>query len=302
VIASNLRVVTWVCPFCHGALHALRCESCNESFSGATKQPDFRSRTPRTLRHEWTYDPRFGHFPWERASLSWPDAGNGLAPDPSWQTTERKMFASMPRAERTGALALDIGCGHEHQRFRTGLARLGYAPIGLDVDGSAPDALADAHFLPLPDGSIDLVTSSAVWEHLKHPHHAMREAARVLAAGGRLVFSIAFGEPFHISYFHHSPLAAFELANSVGLEVHAIVLSDEYSAYYAHWEMGFAGVHLPAVAQRGLAWAIRALALSPAVAARLVGGNRAAMGRAKFAFARSHSASVGLVAEKPRTS
>jgi SAM-dependent methyltransferase len=206
------------------------------------------------------------------------------------------MIRAMPPAAlgQVAPLALDIGCGGNRQRFRDGLTALGYRPLGLDISGSAPDALADAHRLPLQDASVDLIVTSAVWEHLKHPHVAMCEAARVAKPGARFIGSVAFGEPFHISYFHHSPLAVYELATSAGLEVECVVLSDSYSAFYAHMEMGAIGVRLPRSLHGLIANSLRWFFLAPAA---LRGKNR--LQAARLAFARSHAGAVGVIARKP---
>jgi SAM-dependent methyltransferase len=126
------------------------------------------------------------------------------------------MLDAMPTAP-IPASALDIGCGIRQQRFREGLLRLGYTPAGIDLDDIAADSLADVHLLPLADSSIDLMVTNAVFEHLKQPHLAMSEVSRALSDGGMFVGSIAFCELFHISYFRHSPLAAYHLLESADL-------------------------------------------------------------------------------------
>lgn len=45
----------------------------------------------------------------------------------------------------------------------------------------------DAEALPFPDASFDLVTCRMAAHHFPHPAHAVREAARVLKPGGRLL-------------------------------------------------------------------------------------------------------------------
>lgn len=51
---------------------------------------------------------------------------------------------------------------------------------------------ADAEALPYPDGAFDLVVGHAILHHLPRPHAALREAFRVLAPGGAVLFA---GEP-----------------------------------------------------------------------------------------------------------
>ncbi|HKV99729.1 MAG TPA: class I SAM-dependent methyltransferase [Vicinamibacterales bacterium] len=217
--------------------------------------------------------------------------------DAAWDATERQMLSALPAA-KPGQIALDVGCGEVHQRFRAGLTRLGYLPVGVDIAGSAPDALADAHRLPFADASLDVIMTSAVFEHLKHPHLAMSEMARVLRPGGRILGSIAFGEPFHISYFHHSPLAVFEILDSSDLDATVFVLSDRYSAFYAHLEMGFAGQRIPKSIHGIIARAVREVAVFPARVKSIVQRSPQHLRLARSAFARSHTASVGFIAHR----
>jgi hypothetical protein len=86
-------------------------------------------------------------------------------------------------------------------------------------------------------------------------------------------------------------LAIYELVNSAGFEVEAIVLSERYSALFAHLDMGAAGIRIPRFLHRAIADAARWLFLLPGA---LRGGDR--LRSARLTFARSHSAAVGVVA------
>ena len=279
---------SWACPYCRVPVDDGNCGSCGRAFRSANGKLDFRPTAPMVLDASWRYDPAFEDFPWEIVQLDWPDLGNGVALDESDEIVERRMLQSVPRGS---GVALDIGCGTQRQRFRRGLASLGYAPLGLDVEGDAPDALGDAHLLPLLDDSIDLLMSSSVWEHLRHPHRAMAEAGRVLKPGGLFVGAIAFSEPYHGSYFHHSPLAVLELMHSNGLRLDYVVLQDKYSAFRAHMQMGTAGRRLPMAVRGRIGDIFWWLAVGPSM---LKGTTE----YARRFFARSHAAAVGFSARK----
>jgi SAM-dependent methyltransferase len=100
-----------------------------------------------------------------------------------------------------GADAIELGCGTAY--WSAWLARLGARPVGVDVTEAQlatarrlqaehgltfPVIHASAEAVPLPDASFDLVLSeygASIW---CDPYLWIPEAARLLRAGGRLVF------------------------------------------------------------------------------------------------------------------
>jgi SAM-dependent methyltransferase len=101
----------------------------------------------------------------------------------------------------------------------------GFQVTTFDVyPGDYTDFVCDGHALPFADGQFSVVTSVAVFEHLYDPYRAAAEIFRVLKAGGALVGSVAFLEPYHArSYFHMSPLGIREVLTRAGfaeIEIH----------------------------------------------------------------------------------
>lgn len=114
-----------------------------------------------------------------------------------------------PRLERhvpPGGVALDVGCGSGTMVKE--MAKRAATAIGVDVDPAGfskyPDltvvdtddtadlhrrpgghlVVANAYDLPLASGTVDVVTSRWMFEHLEEPGAAVAEIARVLRPGG----------------------------------------------------------------------------------------------------------------------
>jgi len=93
---------------------------------------------------------------------------------------------------------VDFGCGDGHA-YGNWVAQQVDAYIGFDVSEVAVTEAQrlglDARVLtgtrmPLEDGSVDLVLSIEVLEHLFSPRAALEEARRVLRPGGRLLITV----------------------------------------------------------------------------------------------------------------
>jgi len=118
-----------------------------------------------------------------------------------WFSAKRALVVEALRDLPTARLAVDVGCG-------TGavldeLAALGHRRVlGTDLDPHAlrltatrlragvSVARAVAEALPLPTASVDVLTSLDVVEHLDDDVRALREYARVLRPGGRLLLAV----------------------------------------------------------------------------------------------------------------
>lgn len=90
-------------------------------------------------------------------------------------------------------MVLDVGCADGV--LRAALPPSGPRLVGVDAaaillrDHPAPVVRADAASLPFADGVFDAVTALNVLYHVPDPLPALREARRVLHAGGHLVVS-----------------------------------------------------------------------------------------------------------------
>jgi SAM-dependent methyltransferase len=126
---------------------------------------------------------------------------DGLAPGPSLEQVRNSMLeAALADIEtrtngRSGADALDAGCGHASplRRYRRRLATLTGVDVHEPAPGSMPyldrfvraDLCRDEEALPAQ--SVDLVLSNFTLEHFADPPSALRTLARWLRPGGHLV-------------------------------------------------------------------------------------------------------------------
>lgn len=93
-------------------------------------------------------------------------------------------------------------------------------------DNAQIDIVSDITAIPEPEGSFDAVLCSEVFEHLPDPIAALREFARLLRLGGRLILTAPFCSlthfsPFHFAtgfsrywYRHHLPACGFEIQSA----------------------------------------------------------------------------------------
>jgi SAM-dependent methyltransferase len=115
--------------------------------------------------------------------------------------------------ELRDGLVLDCGAG----------SRDTYLPnvINLEVVAyDSTDVVAVAEQVPLRDGSVDAVISSAVLEHVRRPWLAAQEIARVLKPGGAAYVAVPFLQPLHGYPNHYFNMTGDGLASLFpGLEV-----------------------------------------------------------------------------------
>lgn len=116
--------------------------------------------------------------------------------DSYWQF-HRDIFLELvpPPGRRT----LDLGCGEG--RLARDLKALGHEVVGVDASAAMVAAareadvemelhLADAATLPFPTGAFDCVVAFMSLQDVDDHEGAIREAARVLGAGGRLCLAV----------------------------------------------------------------------------------------------------------------
>jgi 2-polyprenyl-6-hydroxyphenyl methylase/3-demethylubiquinone-9 3-methyltransferase len=111
---------------------------------------------------------------------------------------ERRIELVLARTPGHAAEALEVGCGLGYLSAR--LRARGVRTVSVDIAASllrsglerrriSAPVRADALALPFPDRRFELVVSSDCIEHTPAPRQAVREMARVLRPGGRLVLT-----------------------------------------------------------------------------------------------------------------
>jgi SAM-dependent methyltransferase len=137
---------------------------------------------------------------WEENAAAWVEWARAPGHDSYWRF-HRDVFLEMVPAP--AGRTLDLGCGEG--RLTRDLAALGHDVVGVDVSPTmiaaareaAPEMelhVADAAALPFDDRSFGLVVAFMSLQDVDDLPGTIREAARVLAPGGR--FCLAIVHPF----------------------------------------------------------------------------------------------------------
>jgi len=127
-----------------------------------------------------------------------------------------------------GARVLDAGAGEaRHARY---FARHRYTPVDLAIGDKTWDytrlqALADLTALPFRNASFEAAVNVVTLEHVREPAQVIRELARVLAPGGRLLLVVPHEWEVHQAphdYFRYTRYGLEHLLTQAGLQVEAL--------------------------------------------------------------------------------
>ncbi len=95
----------------------------------------------------------------------------------------------------------------------------------LDRAKKSVDVFGDGNALPFAEGSFDTVLCTEVLEHVPEPGQLVRQMARVLKPGGRLLCTVPFSQPLHElpnDYYRFTPSALEIISEAAGLQVESI--------------------------------------------------------------------------------
>lgn len=137
---------------------------------------------------------------------------------PQWLLEDKRKLVQWLRESARGCV-LDVGCA---DRWVEGCLSeqcryigLDYPATGREMYGAHPDVFADAGRIPFVDASVDTVVALEVVEHLRYPGEALREIARVLRPGGKLLLTIPFLYPIHDAPHDYQRLSIHGLERDV---------------------------------------------------------------------------------------
>lgn len=135
----------------------------------------------------------------------------------------RDVRASLASAKGT---LLDVGCGAQpyrplvpaHVQYRA----IDTAAAGKDFGYFAPDTTYySGQQWPVRDGAVDVVLCTETLEHVLDPQQFLREAARCLSPGGRLILTVPFAARWHFipnDYWRFTPSCLKSLLQSAGFD------------------------------------------------------------------------------------
>jgi SAM-dependent methyltransferase len=201
------------CPECRLSLveedDAVRCKNCGASYTiAASGQIDLRPQRAFTKTLPVVVEP---------SDPVW--SKNNGSPDATLRNfSVNNLDQITPCPTGPDSCALEIGCGGRMD-VRNLLEHKGYRWVGVDYSQPMATYLVDAHALPFKDNTFPLVASDAFLEHVRYPHAAIREMARVLQPGGTIVGEVAFLQPFHDSYYHMTHEGILDLMRYAGLDM-----------------------------------------------------------------------------------
>ena len=127
-----------------------------------------------------------------------------------------------------GARVLDAGAGEA--RHAPYFAKHQYTPVDLAIGDDTWDytriqALADLTALPFRSGVFEAALNIVTLEHVLEPQQVVRELARVLAPGGRILLVVPHEWEVHQAphdYFRYTRYGLGHLLSQAGLEVEQI--------------------------------------------------------------------------------
>lgn len=122
-----------------------------------------------------------------------------------------RWVAAKAGATKEGSKVLDVGAGtcpflsyFSHCEYKThDFQKYEGVKLGGGTQYGEIDFTGDITDIPVPEGSFDVVLCTEVLEHVPHPVDALKEMARILVPGGRLLLTAPLGSGLHQEPYHY---------------------------------------------------------------------------------------------------
>ena len=162
-----------------------------------------------------------------------------------------------------GSRVLDVGAGAAP--YRALLAHCDYRAQDFGGEPSTVgrytrlDYVCDIASIPVPERSFDAVLCTEVLEHVPDPVAAIREMARVLRPGGRLILTAPLGsflhqEPFHF-YGGYTPHWYRKCLPEAGFELESLERNRGFFSWFGQEAARFSALIDPRrIPRRPVAW------------------------------------------------
>lgn len=183
--------------------------------------------------------------------------------NPYWLDWSRLRASVAALTSEASGVLLDVGVSEAPYRelfapYVTRYVGLEYPPSILDKQPEMWQILervkvpvqvfGDGGRLPFRDGSVDTVLSTEVLEHVPRPEVLVREMARVVKPGGKVLVTVPFIQPLHelpSDYFRFTPSSLRAFALDAGLEVLSITPRGNFAsangAMLSQWLLRWVG-------------------------------------------------------------
>ena len=157
--------------------------------------------------------------------------GDQIPDDHARQYRSQDYLRDAMNALDAPAVMVDLGCGNGRsarfaKRYKPDIRWVGVdimqSSLAKQVAGEQV-LLYDGVNLPFADGSVPLIYSNQVMEHVRHPEPLLREIERVLQPGGVFIGSTSQLEPYHAGSLWNYTIYGFKvLVEDAGLAVEEV--------------------------------------------------------------------------------
>jgi len=166
------------------------------------------------------------------------------------QSQINRWVAAQAAMVPTGSRVLDVGAGagpyrqlFAHCEYRS----QDFAQVpGFLGKYTTLDYVSDIKNIPVPDSSFDFILCTEVLEHVPEPILAVREMARILRPGGKLLLTAPLGsflhqEPYHF-YGGYTPYWYKKFLPQVGLDIISIEPNRGFFIWFAQEAQRFSAL------------------------------------------------------------